>query len=387
MARKPVGHEGFARRELHEERSRAVEQVVLTVGGARFVPFEAGPLPFAVGIGERNGVGGVPVDAAHGRLHRSGQSVAVVEAHDHRHLVGVEGGVLVAVVPVLADDPVRGLVEPRAPGRAVVRRYDHGGAGVSAGNPLPALREIALQFARGELDHVRLPVQAVVDLLRGAPRPAVVRAAEHDDAVVVLALFVLDAHVGPVGGEGHEVAVRQHEGIGVGEDPLVLLAARIGDDVAFEKQPPAGPVFQIGTRGIIDVEAVRGPLTAVMVEQDVGTVGQLFDAGVVRVVVARDALAEVDVAAVVHLDRRPCGDVGVGIDFVRALVQPPDGRQGQFLRFGGPSPVRSGCVVRVIAGQDAEAERRQGEFRDGLFHGVRFIEGPELSGIEPELGG
>ena len=153
MARKPVGHEGFARRKLHEERSRAVEQVVLTVGGARFVPFEAGPLPFAVGIGERNGVGGVPVDAAHGRLHRSGQSVAVVEAHDHRHLVGVEGGVLVAVVPVLADDPVRGLVEPRAPGRAVVRRYDHGGAGVSAGNPLPALREIALQFARLAAEH------------------------------------------------------------------------------------------------------------------------------------------------------------------------------------------------------------------------------------------
>ena len=233
---------------------------------------------------------------------------------------------------------------------------------------------------------MRLPVRTVVYLLRIAPRPAVVRTAQDDDSVVILAVEVVVAHVGPVGGESQEVAVGEHDGVGIGEDPLVLIAARIGDDIAFEKQPPAGPVFQIGTRGIIDVEAVRVPLTAVMVEQDVGTVGQLFDACVVRVVVARDALAEVDVAAVVHLDRRPCGHVGVGIDLVRALVQLSDGRQGQLLRFGGSSPVRSGGVV-VAAARRAEGECRQGEFRDGLFHGVRFIEGPELSGIEPELGG
>ena len=131
-ARKSVGHEGLARRELHEEGRRAVEQVALTVGGSRFVPFEMAPLSLVVGIGERDGVGRAAVDAAHGRLQRRGQFVAVVEAHDDRHLVGVEGGVLVAVLPVLADDPPGGLVESRGPGRAVVSGDDHRGPRMAA---------------------------------------------------------------------------------------------------------------------------------------------------------------------------------------------------------------------------------------------------------------
>ena len=215
---------------------------------------------------------------------------AVRKLRAHGHLIGIMAH-MIHVADVLLRGDMRGI------GRARYARRPREAAVVGANQPhargtaqlLEAViidlgrdvREIHMNFARAQRQHLRLPVAAGVDALRRGPGFAAVHAARHDQPVVVdgLAVMIADA----IGGDHQNIAVLQHGRVGGHVFEHVRLAVFHAHVVGGHERPGIGPGFQVVRKG--DENAAAQLI--VLEDEHIAAVPELLDAGIVRLLIER----------------------------------------------------------------------------------------------------
>ena len=208
--------------------------------------------------------------------------------------------------------------------------------------------EIHLHFAGRQLHGVGLPGYAGVKLHFLAPGPSPVGTPFHAQSVVLGKTLV--ALYRTIGRKGKDVSVVQYYGIGCGIGARIRLSARIYYIPGLENPAAAGPVHTIGRKCAIAVPAYAGTL----VEEDIASVGELLDPGIMKVPVAKLGLTQFHDSPV------------IGLQLVAVLLQ---------MGIGAVIPVKlfDGMYMHLLSEKRRSGQKAENTYTE-LFHHLSFTD-------------